>query len=43
MGKAEDLIEAARAGNYPMVEKILRWEFPFVFLLTNHHIISFSA
>ena len=41
MGKAEDLIEAARAGNYPMVEKILRWEFPFV--LTNHHIISFLA
>ena len=43
MGKAEDLIEAARAGNYPMVEKILRWEFTFVFLLTNHHIISFLA
>lgn len=28
MGKTEDLIEAARAGNYPMVERILRWEFP---------------
>ena len=25
MGKAEDLIEASRAGNYPMVERILRW------------------
>ena len=25
MGKTEDLIEAARAGNYPMVERILRW------------------
>ena len=29
MGKAEELIEAARAGNYPMVEKILRLEISF--------------
>ena len=25
MGRADDLIEAARAGNYPLVERILRW------------------
>ena len=41
MGKAEELIEAARAGNYPMVEKILRWEISFSESLIYH--ISFPA
>ena len=40
MGKAEELIEAARAGNYPMVEKILRLEISFSKSLISYFISS---